>query len=457
MNEREPLVIEHATVFPATGSARLVDATVVIENGRFSSIGPSETVQIPRGSSVIDASEKTVIPGLIDMHAHLKDGLFPLFLAAGVTTVKDVGNHLERVSAWRDAEASEELLSPRIRMCGPLLEGDPPMWPDISEILLDGPSASSAVDRLAAAGVDALKIYMRLTAPVMGPLIERAHHHQLPVTGHLGRVPTAEAIELGIDGLEHAPQGLYSEVVPTHLQRDADERITLGQSTFWARFLEGWTAVDPDGPDVRQMVDLMVERDVFLVTTLVTFDRMFGHGAEKRQTAPGVEHVPDDVSRRWEDYIGWFTEGWTETDFEVARQAMDTVGAVVAALHAAGGRVVAGTDAPAGYAAPGFSLHRELELLVDAGLSTADALLSATSAAAAALHADDEVGTVEPGKLADCVIVNGDPLADIREMRNIALVVKGGQMWEPGQLLSADIPEDTGTHRRVPSPSGHPR
>jgi hypothetical protein len=429
--------ITHATVFPATDTRPLHDATVVIESGRFTQVGPSGAVTVPDAAASIDGRGRTVIPGLIDLHVHLKPGIFPLFLAAGVTSVKDVGNHLDAVLAWRAAEACGELLGPRIRVCGPLLEGDPPMWPDLSEVLTDPAAAVATVDRLADAGVDGLKVYMRLKAEVMAPLIRRAHERGLPVTAHLGRVRASEAIALGLDGLEHAPQALYDDVVPAHLWRDADDRIRLGQSVFWARFVEGWAAVDPDGDAVARIVAQVVDRGVFLDATLVALDRVLVSTPHERMSAPGVANVPPEVSARWDTYAQWFTQGWTERDVATARLALAKVGAVVARLHAAGGRVVTGSDAPAAFIAPGFSLHHELELLVAAGLSPADALRSATATAAEVLGMHGEVGTVEVGKLADCVVVNGDPLTDISAVRNVELVFKGGQPLVPDQLLDA--------------------
>src|SRR5579859_4385748 len=217
------LAITNVRLFDGTGSPALDGATVLVQRGRIAQVGPHDAVSIPPSTRVINASGKTLLPGLIDMHVHLEQDTFPLFLANGVTTVKDVGNRLERVVEWSRAERTGELDAPRVFFCGPPLEGDPPLWPDVALVLPDPASATAAVDRLADAGVNALKVYMRLTEEVLSPLLKCAHERELPVTAHLGRVPASHAIHLGLDGLEHAAQGLYWEVVPPDLRLHADE------------------------------------------------------------------------------------------------------------------------------------------------------------------------------------------------------------------------------------------
>jgi cytosine/adenosine deaminase-related metal-dependent hydrolase len=427
-----PLAVTGATVFQATSGPALPDATIVVDDGRITQVGPADAVATPTGAHVIDARGKTVVPGLIDLHAHLfGEATLALYLAAGVTTVKDVGNTLEEVLRLRAAEAAGAV-SPRIHACGPLLDGDPPFAPGLAWVLTSAAEGEDAVDRLASAGVDGLKLYMRLTEDVAGPVIARAHDYDLPVTAHLGRVPLRRALALGLDGVEHVAQALYSEVVPGERQLDADDRIHLGQSVFWARFLEGWSTAE----QFESAAELLLAHDTFLVTTLVAYDRLLA-SEQERVSAPGAAYVPENLrTSYWEAGYRLFTDAWSPADFEQGRRAFERIKAAVGSLHAAGARVVAGTDAPALFVVPGFALHRELELLVECGISPADAIRAATQRAAEVLGRADEIGTLEPGKRADLVIVDGDPLRDIGRMARIDAVMKGGEVLTPDGLLA---------------------
>ncbi|MDQ4145813.1 MAG: amidohydrolase family protein [Actinomycetota bacterium] len=430
-----PTAIENVTLFDGRGDACVRPATVVIADGRISKVGPASTTSVPPGSTVIDAAGKTALPGLIDMHVHLKPGVFSLFLAHGVTSVKDVGNQLDRVTAWREAEQAGEFPSPRIHLCGPLLEGEPPVWPEISRVVVDPATARATVDELAHAQVDALKLYMRVTLDVMRPIIGRAHELGIPVTAHLGRVAASDAVAVGLDGIEHVVQGLYNDIVAPELRLDADDRMRLGQSRFWAEFLKGWAEVEVDSGTVRRVIDLLLQNDVFIVCTLVAHGFKLG----PRFLADHVDltHVPDALTSGWVDLAAWFTETWSPHDFEVAAEALEKAKSFVAAFHDAGGRVLAGTDAPFPYIVPGASLHQELELLVNSGLTPAEALRSATLHAADALGRGDDLGTLQPGKFADLVIVDGDPVADIRAIKRIDTVFKDGHAFKRSDLVAS--------------------
>jgi len=442
------LAIVGAAVFDGTGAAAVPDATVLVEGERIAAVGPRAQVAVPEGAAVIDGAGQTVLPGLIDMHVHLRPSLFPLLLAWGVTTVKDVGNRLDRVLGWRAAERAGELQAPRIYCCGPLVDGSPPFWPDAAHELADPAQAPAVADMLADRGVDALKTYMMLTEDCMAPLVRRGRERGLTTSAHLGRVTARPAIELGLAGIEHTPQGFYAEVVPDELVMHADERRRRGLSRFWAGFMAGWAAVDPDQPKARAMIDLMVERGVYLNPTLHVVDRFALAGRVEPgafEAEPEVRQCAPALRQGWPDQLAMFTGAWTPEDYAVAGRAMERVRAFTGALYRAGVRLHAATDTPVTYVVPGHSLHRELEQMVACGLTPAEVLAAATSVPAATLGADD-LGRVAAGHRADLLIVAGDPTADITATRRITHVLKSGQPLDRAALFAraAVDPSDEG-------------
>lgn len=440
--DRATTAITNVALFDGWDRSSTPRMTIVFGE-RITDLGPSSTTSIPRGCRVMDAVGKTVIPGLIDMHVHLKPGAFALFLAHGVTAVKDVGNQLDQVLGWRDAERAGYFTSPRLHVCGPLLDGDPPVWPHISRVLTDVHRAMRTVDELARLGVDALKLYMRLPPELIPPIIERAHQFQLPVTAHLGGVAATAAVGAGLDGIEHAVQGLYNDVVRPELRLEADDRVRLGQSKFWAEFLAGWADVDVKSERVQEVIELLVQKDSFIVCTLAAHG--FKLGPEHVAERVDLSSVPEALTEDWPELVAWFTQSWSSQDFVTAGHALEKVRSFVGAFHHAGGRVLAGTDSPFPYLVPGASLHQELELLVESGLTPVEALRAATSAAAAALGRAGDLGTVQVGKLADFVVVRDDPLVDIRAIRTVEEVFKGGRGFKPADLAKeafAELEED---------------
>lgn len=437
------VAITGAAVFEGSGAPAQPDRTVLIEADRIAAVGPRAEVPVPEGASVIEGRGRTVLPGLIDMHVHLRPAAFPLLLAYGVTTVKDVGNDLNRVLGWREAERAGTLRAPRIYCCGPLVDGSPPFWPGASIELADPKRAAGVADMLADRGVDALKTYMMLRLDAMAPFVRRGRERGLTTSAHLGRVTARPAIECGMAGIEHTPQGFYAEVVPDELFMDADERRRRGLSRFWAGFMAGWAAVDLNGEKVRRLTDLMVERGVYLNPTLHVIERFVEVGRigiEGLEALPEVSQCAPSLRGGWADGLRRFTGDWRDEEARIAAEGLQQAMAFTGRLYRAGVRLHAATDTPVAYMVPGHSLHRELELMVACGLSPAEALASATGAPASTLKATD-LGAVAPGKLADLLVVEGDPTADIRATRRIERVFKAGRELDRADLLAQALAE----------------
>jgi imidazolonepropionase-like amidohydrolase len=407
---------------------------LVATGGRIEAVGGTE-LTIPDRAQVVDCQGRLVYPGLIDMHSHLQAESLGQLIQHGVTTARDVGNDLDRILELRARTAGERggtVPGPRIHCAGPLLDGTRPMWPDTSISVADAADATRAVEKLAAAGVDGIKLYMGITAELLMPIVTAAHQRNLPVTAHLGAASCLEAARAGIDSLEHACQALYASVVPAEELQPWDDRFRLGQSRYWARYYRGWARVQPDSALVADVLGELAERNVALDATLLVNQRLVDWATDPDSLRDLMSRVDPAVSQDWVKNAEWFVADWSAEDLSVARDALEIVSAVVARFASRGGTVVVGTDAPFSFLVPGLSVHEEMELLVRAGLTAGQVLHAATGAAAATLGWSADVGVIAPGRFADLVVCDGDPLRNITESAQIAAVYQGGELVASG-------------------------
>ncbi|MGH2397719.1 MAG: amidohydrolase family protein [bacterium] len=388
------LVIRNGTLIDGTGRPPVPGATVFISGDRITRIATGE-LAIPAGARVIDATSLTILPGLIDMHIHHRVWMWPIFLRFGITTVRDVGSDPEIILNMRELERRGQLTAPRIFACGPLLDGTPPVWGTNwrgSVGLTSADEARAVARQLIDRGVDCLKVYSRLPAPLLRAVVEIASARGVLVTGHLGVVPARDAVEVGVQALEHT------------------SGIQLPMSS----------AVQ------QSLVRFFVEKRIFIVPTVLVEENIGELPVIGNADYPYLDLVPPDEAHRW---LSWRTDfrfqGMREEHFASWKERVAAKAAFIRAFHRAGGRVVAGSDTPNPFVIPGLSLHRELESLVAAGLSPMDAIMSATSVAAALLRRTD-LGTIGEGKLSDVILVEGNPASDIAATRNVRMVIKGG-------------------------------
>jgi imidazolonepropionase-like amidohydrolase len=401
-------------------------AILVGDDGRIVAVGDDGLAR-PQTAEIIDCRGRVVYPGLIDMHSHLREESLASIVRSGVTTVRDVGNDLDYVLGLRARTAAGALAGPRIHCAGPLLDGQRPMWPDMSVPVADPDEAAAAIAKLSVAGVDGIKLYMGITHELLAPIVTAAHDRGLPVTAHLGAATCLEAARAGIDSLEHACQALYPAVVPPAEFLPWDQRWTLGQSRYWAGYYRGWAQVQPDSAPVIDVLRELRDRDVALDPTLLVNQRIVDWAVDRDSLRHLESAVDPAVSQGWVAKAEWFVADWSAQDVTTARDALQIVAAVVAQFAALGGTIVVGTDAPFSFLVPGASLHEELELLVSAGLSSGQVLHAATDAAARRLGWEADVGAIAPGRLADLVVCSGDPLRSISESAQIAAVYRGGE------------------------------
>lgn len=440
------LLFTHADLFDGIASELRRDATLWIRDGRIHAV-ESGPIPVPEGARVRDLTGKCVLPGLIDTHVHatlIGDEALGLFLAAGVTSARDVGGALDAVLGLRERLHSGELLGPRLFVCGPLLDGATPSLtgPDFEPMLQSVPDPTAVpatVKALLDAGVDGIKLYFSLPPDTTRAII-RSVDRRVPVTGHLGWTRSLDAIEAGIDGLEHVWISPYNEFCALDMQFGAG--ASMLDPEFWTRTLKGWEGADLAGPLATRWFDAMVEQQVHMGTTLdLLWTSRDGVAAALRD--PDRKFIPPRIRARqramaerfgdrpdWEIH-SWFFEAGTGAGALAVHQEVTRL------LHERGGLIVGGTDCGAiPYPPPGFSLLREIELLAEA-VGTVAALQSVTSVAARYLRQEEEIGSLLPGRRADLLVVDGDPTEDLSSLRRLEATYRDGVAYDPREILDA--------------------
>ncbi len=445
-----PLVIEGGSAFNSTAGRMQPFAAIVIEGGRITAIVPPGTAYAaPPGARVVDARGRFVIPGLIDGHVHLvhilrtlqitADELFPLFLAQGITTLRDVGDEVVAEKLLQKNAAAHPAAAPRIVMGSMLVDGNPPYHAFISWPITDPAKVPAFVDDMTGWGVQTFKIYFGTSRPVGQAVIREAHLRGKWVTAHLAwNYRAQDAVADGIDSLEHVG-ALLEFVLPPETPRWPPPAERVGQSAAELaaldhRILEIKAAVDLTAPRVTALIAALVEHKVAVDPTLVVYRNwMLLRDLPEVQAQPDLRGLPSRLRE------GWIRAAQAQpldpATLELRRRQFAKLQELTGLLYRAGVELMAGTDTPVQFCPPGGAMHQELELLTAAGLTPADALIAATKHNARALGEAGQLGTIEPGQLADLVILEADPLADIRNTRKIHRVIHAGYVADPGVLL----------------------
>lgn len=395
------------TLIDGTGRPEVKDSVVVLDGDRIVAAGPRAKVTIPAGATTIDVAGKSIIPGLWDMHAHVEQveqGL--VYLAAGVTTVRDMGNILDFITGVRDAIDAGKGLGPRI-----LVEG-----------LVDGPGSASlgidkiekredigpTIDRLKKVGCKDVKIYSSIDPSLVAPIAAYAHAHGMRAVGHVPNGMTSrQAIDAGFDSISHLTY-LFDEALPPKAMKVLAREEAADKRG----------AVDLAAPEMTRVIGAVLSHHVMIDDTMALYDQLLHTEADDKKREPGIATLPRELAA---------TLGGVPPSFaERADKIFEKEVALLAELHKRGAVIVAGTD----ITVPGHSLHRELEIYVKAGFTPMEALQAATIVPARFMHLDKELGTIEPGKRADLVVLDGDPLADVSNVRKTALVIARGRAYD---------------------------
>jgi imidazolonepropionase-like amidohydrolase len=434
------LAIIHATVIDGTGNPPLTNRTVLIQNDRIVSVSPATGVQFTKSTQVVDASGKYLIPGLWDMHVHMRGSrivsspdfadenaaLLPLYLANGVTGVREMGGDLTAdVLKWRARILSGEQLGPRIVTCGPKLDGPLPEWP--GSIAISTPAeARSAVRHVNAIGADFVKVYNEvpnIPRAAYLALLDEAKQQHLRVTGHVPLTLTvAEVSDAGQD-IEH-----YSEYLAGCIRNERALKADLLADRMGGGEYESEVVHGYNQNVARALFSKFAANHTWVTPTLVIAHQLATANKSRSSPDPRLKYLTPRWLATWNDR----EEEADKLDKLRYRQGLDSV----RSMQQLGVSLLAGSDTGASNPGtfPGFSLQDELAYLVQAGLTPMEALQCATLNAAAWLGRRDDLGTIEAGKLADLVLLDANPLRDIHNIRRIRAVVFNGKLLDRGRL-----------------------
>ena len=392
------IAIVGATLIDGRGGPPINDSIVIVQGDRITEVGNRLSGKIPANAEVVDARGLTLLPGLIDSHFHIDgdDPLPALYLSHGVTSIRDPGQWTEAYDAARKAPAPV----PRLFLCGPHLDSPPPAYPTDSYIVRDADETRLAVNRFVDEGASAIKVYFRLPLALMKVAIDTAHSRGVPVMGHLEIVDARDAINSGIDGIEHATS-FGTALLPLRDAEKYRQAVLADNNARREGRYQVWNSIDLTTPQARTLFKLIVDRGVVVSPTLAVFERQ-----------PGDKDT---------------------TDLHV--HAFKQMEAFVGLAKKAGAKVVVGSHSDVPHAKRGWAYQREMELLVASGLTPMDAIVAGTMENARYFRIEDRLGSVEVGKVADLILVEGDPLKDISNMRRIKRVMLNG-VWEKAEADS---------------------
>ncbi|HXG66431.1 MAG TPA: amidohydrolase family protein, partial [Blastocatellia bacterium] len=422
----EPVtVIEGGTLIDGTGAAPLRDAVVVIRGNRIAAVGRKGQVRYPKTARVISAEGKFILPGLIDAHVHYHEWQGELHLAHGVTTVKDTGNPVEWLEALSKAIAAGEVVGPRLFYTGNSMTS-PPALKDHHIGLRDPEMGRRAVRILKKHGAIAAKVHQQITPELLRAITDEAHKLGLPVTGHLRRIGAREAALAGIDALEHStgiPRSAGAN--PNLLKTDDPENDLVG---YYDDLNE---AAEMREENFAPLIRLLVEKKVAIVPTLITWFRIATDNRAKYAQEDAafakiaaLKYVPESIREIWR--TSFLYEPPSAGGLERFRTAYAKMSRFLKSFHEAGGRLVAGSSTSV--MVPGLSMHREMEMFVKLGLTPREVIEIVTRRNAEFMRIDKDLGTLTTGKLADLIVVEQNPLEDIKNIGRIALVMKDGKV-----------------------------
>ena len=439
----------HGTVIDTITGSELPDYTVLVNRGLIATVGPTSQVDIPEQATVVDATGKYLIPGLADMHIHSdEDDRIdpPLQVVSGVTLVREMWGKAYHHD-WRRRVDDGTLLGPQWVIGSKLIDGVPSLWSDIPGgheadliTIRNVEEVRRAVGQAQDSGADFLKVYSRVPAELYPVLLDEAARRDIPVMGHRpDRVQLTDVIERGQRSLEHvhALWPAMSRNAESLEQAMAEIAPKPGDGVLYTDWFQQlneveWNAANTYSPyAAKDIFERMVANDVAYTPTLV-MHRLLDNPASARMQDDRMRYVASETRDFWPVVLDMiYTRGRTADEGAKRLLLFEWRLHAVAAMAAAGVRILAGTDLGTGFLYPGFALHEELELFARAGLSPLRALQTATIEPARFLGKDHERGSIRPDNVADLVILNANPLDDIRNTQRIHSVMVRGRYLGP--------------------------
>lgn len=414
------LLLKNARVFDAEQGRMLDHQDVLLRAGQIAAVG--RDLAAPKNAKILDASGKTLLPGLWDMHGHLQESDGLLNIAAGVTNARDMGNEHERVSRLRQDFNSGKLIGPRLTLAG-FIDKKSPYSAPTGKLVDSLDQAIAAVNWYADRGYPQIKIYSSIEPSWVAPIAKAVHRRGMRLSGHIPSfMSTEQAVKDGYDEIQHINMLLLNFLAkPTDDTRTPVRVTAVGERAG---------ALDLQSKPVEDFIRLLKERQIVVDPTAGIFVSMYTQKPGKLNSnfAAIADHLPPTVRRSL--YSGDMDiNAKNEKPYQAAA---DTVLRLVKKLHYAGITLVPGTDNVAG-----FSLHRELELYSQAGIPNAQVLQLATLGSARVAKADKTLGSIAVGKQADLLLIDGNPLENISDIRKLSLVIKGDRYYRPDELNRA--------------------
>ena len=412
------LLLRDVTLIDGTGASPREHVSVLVRAGIVEEVG--ENLEVP-GARIVEGRGRFLIPGLWDTHVHLSvadEATLGVLVANGITSVRDMGGELDVLDAWRARIERGELTGPRIFRAGPTVDGPKPGVP-FRLTVTNAKEASAAVTRLRGLGVDFIKIHNGVPREAFFALSAEAGIQGIPFAGHVPMtVDPAEASEAG--------------------QRSVEHIATLIEGTYSARFANEIAAFEAMPQWLEDEVPLLAEtfarQGTWFVPTIIAYDLRARRAALADRPDPRTRYVTPPLRKYWDQAFPLNDRDRDPQGIARRERFVEIGKEMTRRMHAAGVAIAAGSDLAGRDVLPGFSLHDELALLTDSGLTPMEALRAATSEAARLLQATATVGTIVPGKAADLVLLDGDPLADIKNVGRISAVVLRGKLLERADL-----------------------
>ena len=401
--ENEPLpraedvwAIVHADIIVGDGHTIIEDGHMIISGNKILSVGTFDQMPPKSEMQTFDATGLTVLPGLIDAHFHLdrhKKNLPAHFINHGVTSVRDPGAWIEDYDSVR---IHTETIS-RLFLTGPHFDMFPPAYPKNSYILRNPMEAKIATEKFIAQGASAIKIYFRSTLPIIRSVCETADRFEIPVTAHLEITDIFQAVRQGLDGIEHITSLGFNLVSAQHAEAYKQAILRNNDARRAGRY-SMWEEINPHGAQAFKLAQFLAEHQVFVCPTLGAF-----------------EYQGDET----------FTDS-------LRQKAFENMLTYTGILHETGVKVVVGSHGWVQYDAFGWAFHHEMELFQKAGIPPLDIIHAATLRNAHFLNIDDRLGSLEIGKIADLIMIQGNPLNDIKQLRKVTNVVLNGKLIHSG-------------------------
>lgn len=441
----DTLAITHIAIINLDGKPPTLGMTVLIRQGKISSIVKTGDSQLPKDATQLDGTGKFLIPGLWDMHVHIltPERDFPMFIANGVLGVRNMGGVPKDVFRWREDVSSGRILGPKMVACGPIVDGPHPAHPEHSMSVTTADDGRRAVQSVKQMGADFVKVYDGLSREAYFAIVEESKRVGLPFEGHVpASITQAEASNAGQRSIEHgigivpslefekdkpAPTGYFEEAMRTQNFSLIPEGIAKEGNDELDHFSEQRT---------EKLYRAFAKNDTYLTPTRVVDRGLTFVDDISKEDDPRLQYVPASMREDWKPQNGMLTKYRTPAYIKFRKRNYDMTTKQILVARRLGVSFLAGTDVSAAYTYPGFSLHDELALFVEAGFTPLEALRTATVNPARFFGTTDSTGNIEVGKSGDVVILDANPLEDISNTKRVSAIIVGGRLLTRSDLNS---------------------